>query len=148
MSYTNLKYHIVFSTKQRRPLIESTLLPRLQEYVGGIVRELDGKLLEANGPEDHMHLCIQAKPTIAVSDLVGKIKANSSGWVHKTFPHLRDFAWQDGYAAFTVAQSGLSILSKYIHAQQEHHKKQSFQEELIALLKLHGIDYDERYIFV
>jgi REP element-mobilizing transposase RayT len=146
MSYTSLKYHIVFSTKERRRLILPDVLPRLVEYVGGIARQRKARILAANGPEDHLHLLASIPPTMTVSDFLRDIKSNSSSWVHETFSGLRIFGWQDEYAAFTVSQSAIPQVTEYIQNQQEHHKTMTFQEELIALLKRHEIEFDERYI--
>jgi len=146
VSYANLNYHIVFSTKERRPWIGGELRERLPEYIGGIVRNLEGHLVAANGPEDHIHLAAVTSPKLAVMEFVKRIKANSSGWIHKEFPGLSEFAWQDGYAAFSVSRSVLPRVVQYIEAQREHHRKTTFKEELIALLKRHGVEYDERYV--
>ncbi len=143
MSYTSLQYHIVFSTKERRPFINAELRGRLIEYIGGIIRGLNGKLLEANGPEDHLHLAVSASAQSGLADLVRK---NSSRWVHETFNNAKDFSWQDGYAAFSVSHSAMPKVIEYIRQQQEHHKQTSFQEELVALLHRHEISFDERYI--
>jgi putative transposase len=146
MSYTNLKYHIVFSTKHRRPFLQPGLRPKLTEYIGGIVRDLKGSLLEANGMEDHLHLAAMVHPTCAISTFLREIKGGSSQWVHQTFPDLRDFDWQDDYSAFSVSQSVLPAVLQYIRDQQEHHRKMSFEEELIALLKKHKVDFDPRFL--
>jgi len=146
MSYTNLFYHIVFSTKERRALLTDELLPRVIQYIGGIIRQLKGQLLEGGGISDHVHLAVTIPPTSTVGDFVGTFKANSTNWIHKTFPGLATFSWQDGYAAFTVSPSAMARMKQYIRSQQEHHRRMSFQEELMALLEKHGIEYDERYI--
>lgn len=101
-SYTNLLYHIVFSTKQRRPLITPECELRLYEYIGGTLRGLGGVSLELNGAADHIHLLAKLRPDSAVSDVLRKLKANASGWMHDVFPVLKDFSWQRGYGAFTV----------------------------------------------
>jgi len=147
MSYISLKYHLVFSTKDRRPLITPEVLPRLTQYIGGIVRELGGQMLAGNGPPDHFHIATILDQKRALMDVLSAVKANSSGWIHRTFPQLGDFDWQDGYAAFTVSQSGIAQVVRYVEGQQEHHKKMTFQEELVALLKKHEIPFDERYIW-
>ncbi|MDY7009522.1 MAG: IS200/IS605 family transposase [Planctomycetota bacterium] len=146
MSYTNLFYHIVFSTKNRRPFLSDDVLLRACQYMGGITRKLKSQLLLANGVSDHVHLATMVHPTIAIAEFIGKVKSNSSGWIHDTFADLRDFDWQDGYAGFTVSPSVMPKVKQYIRSQPEHHKKVSFQEELIALLKKHGVEYDEKYI--
>ena len=144
MSYTCLSYHIVFSTKDRRPMLDAGLLPRLVKYIGGILRQQEGQLIECNG--DHIHLVACLSPKVAIADCVKELKCNSSGWVHDTFPDRQDFAWQDGYAAFTISRSGVDDVVGYVRNQQSHHKKMSFREEVIALLRRHGIEYDEKYI--
>ena len=146
MSYTSLHYHIVFSTKARKPLLKPDILPRLTSYLGGIAREKQGRLIAANGSTDHIHLVVNLHPKTALADFIRTLKTNTSRWIHQTFPDMLDFAWQDGYSAFTISYSGLSQVIRYVEEQQEHHKKLSFQEELIALLKRHKIEYDERYI--
>jgi len=144
----NLQYHIVFSTKQRRPLLSPPdRLARICEYIGGILREQDARMLAANGAPDHVHLAVIIDPTLAVADVVRVVKANSSRWIHETFPDMRDVSWQDGYAAFSVSSSMLPKVVAYIRAQADHHKRMTFEEELIALLDRHGIEYDKRYIF-
>ena len=146
MSYTSLTYHIVFSTKDRQPQLVPELLPRLVKYLGGIIRSQEGQMIEANGPEDHIHIVASMTPKFALADCLRDFKANSSGWIHDTFSSLRDFAWQEGYAAFTVSQSAVPKVVEYVRNQQQHHRKMTFREELIALLKRHGIKYDEKYI--
>ena len=142
MSYTSMNYHIVFSTKDRRPFLQGDSFSRTCQYTGGIIRELGGVLLSSGGQPDHLHLAAVVPPTMAVSDFVGKVKANASGWLRQTVPDLRDFRWQDGYAAFTVSLSALPDVRRYIEGQGEHHKKLSFEQELMTLLDKHGIEYD------
>jgi REP element-mobilizing transposase RayT len=146
MSYTKLQYHIVFSTKERRAFLTDALRPRLIHYLGGIIRNLDGTLLEGNGPDDHLHLAAILHPAKAVSDLMRDVKARSSAWIHETFADLRGFAWQDGYAAFSVSHSAMPDVIAYIRAQQEHHRRMDFREELIALLRKHEIEFEEKYL--
>ena len=146
MSYTSLFYHIVFSTKDRRALLRDDTLQRTCQYMGGIARKLDGQLLLADGMPDHVHLAAEIHPSLAVASFIGRVKANASGWIHETFPDLRDFQWQDGYAAFSVSPSVLPAVKEYILRQAQHHKTVSFEEELVALLRKHGIEYDERYV--
>ena len=146
-TYTNLLYHVVFSTKERRPLINDDLAPRLIQFTGGIIRERKGKLLAMNGSPDHMHLLGMFVPKMAVSDMVRDIKSLTSAWVRDVFPNLKQFAWQEGYSAFTVGKSNLDSAMAYIGNQQAHHKKKTFDEELIELLERAGIEYDPRYLF-
>jgi REP element-mobilizing transposase RayT len=146
MSYTNLNYHIVFGTKDRRPSIGAELLPRMMKYLGGIIRELDGCMIEANGPEDHLHIVAALGPGLAVSDFLRTIKTNSSKWVHDTYAGKGDFGWQDGYSAFSASHSQLSAAVEYVRGQQAHHQKMTFEQELIALLKRHEIKFDPKYV--
>lgn len=146
-TYTNLLTHIIFSTKDRVPCLDADLKPRLFAYMGGIIRELDGTALIINGPTDHVHILAMLSPKHSISEIVGKVKANASGWVHREFPNHRAFAWQTGYAAFNVSHSTKQPVFEYIAGQEEHHRKVSFKEELVAFLKKHEIQYDERYVF-
>jgi len=148
MSYTSLHYHIVFSTKERVAYLNQDLIPELRKYTAGIVRNHEGRLLNLNGPENHVHLLAQLTPKMAIMDVVRHIKGNTSKWLSQKFPNLKAFSWQEGYSAFTVSQSGLPKVMCYIDDQIEHHKTMTFQEELISLLKKHRIDYDERYIWL
>ena len=145
-SYTNLLYHIVFSTKDRRLLITSEYEPRLYDYIGGTIRSLGGICLELNGAEDHIHLLAKLRPDRAVSDVLRDLKANASGWMHDVFPSLEHFSWQRGYGAFTVSQSNVEEVRLYIAKQKEDHRTFSFRDEFIEFLKANGIEYDERYV--
>jgi putative transposase len=146
MSYNASYHHIVYSTKGRRASFDADEMARLCEYTAGIVGNLKSRLHIANGPADHIHLVVSIDPTISLADFVRTVKTNSSRWIHETFPKLQDFAWQDGYAAFTVSHSGLDKVIAYVRSQQEHHRKLSFEEELALFLKKHAIEYDERYV--
>jgi len=146
-TYTCLLDHIIFSTKERAPFLDEGLKARLFPFMGGIVKELGGVALSINGPKDHVRMLVSMPPTIALSEFVGKVKANSSGWVHKTFPQHHVFKWQVGYSAFSVSVSQKQTALDYIANQEEHHHKLSFKEELISFLEKHGVDYDERYVF-
>lgn len=146
-SYTSLHYHAVFSTKDRRPFLQRDWEDRLHAVMGGIVRERRGVLLAAGGAEDHIHLLLRTHPSQSVSDALRDIKCNSSQWIHRTIDGLSAFGWQDGYAAFTVSLSKLPEVKRYLANQQDHHRKTSFKEEFLKLLDVHGIDYDERYLW-
>ena len=145
-SYTNLLYHIVFSTRDRRPLITPDYEVRLYDYIGGTIRDLGGISLALNGAEDHLHLLAKLRPDRALSDVLRKLKANASGWMHRVFPRLDNFTWQRGYGAFTVSQSSAREVSKYIARQKEHHQKTSFRDEFITFLIANQIEFDEQYI--
>ena len=145
-TFTNLLFHIVFSTKHRAPFIREPLRERLYGYMGGILREEGGILLEIGGIPDHVHLLARLKADCSVAEAVRTIKSGSSKWVHQTFPERADFAWQTGYAAFSVSESQVGAVRRYIKNQEEHHARLSFKDELIALLQKHGIEFDERYL--
>jgi REP element-mobilizing transposase RayT len=145
-SFTNLLYHLIFSTKDRRPIITLDYQPRLYDYIGGIIREVGGISLGINGVEDHVHVATKLRPDKAVSDVLRVLKCNATGWMHDVFPALEDFSWQRGYAAFTVSQSNLDHVRRYIAQQKEHHMKVSFRDEFIQFLKANQIEYDERYV--
>lgn len=146
-SYTNLIYHLVFSTKDRRPLITPDRQDRLYDYIGGIIRGLGGISLSINGMDEHAHVLTKLRPDKAVSDVLRDLKSNSSGWMHDVFPEAADFAWQRGYGAFTVSGSQISAVQKYIADQKIHHSKQSFEDEFVGLLIKNEIDFDVKYLW-
>jgi putative transposase len=145
-AYCNLLYHLVFSTKERRPLIAETMKPRLQEYVRGILKNEGGELLELDGVADHVHLLVRLHPAKAVADAPRVIKANSSMWANQTYRRGPTFAWQEGYAAFTVSESQMPRLLSYIRNQEKHHWQLDFRSELVQLLRRNGVAFDERYL--
>jgi REP element-mobilizing transposase RayT len=145
-TFTNLLTHIVFSTKDRVSTIRPELKSDLHAYMGGIIRNLEGQALIVNGMADHVHLLVWLPPTVAIAEALRVLKANSSRWVHES-QGRRTFAWQAGYGAFSVSHSNTSVVVKYIQEQEKHHRRISFQEEFLALLKKNNIAYDERYIW-
>jgi len=145
-TFTNLLFHIVFSTKDRTPSIHEELRERLYEYMGGIIRGERGTLLEIGGVPDHLHLLVKLKSDMAVAEMVRLIKSNSSKWVNESTNPTGRFEWQTGYGAFSVSESQAKKVRQYIQTQESHHAKVSFRDELITLLKKHGIEYDERYL--
>jgi putative transposase len=146
-TYTNLLYHLVFSTKNRIPLISEALQSDLYEYIGGIIRGEGGTLLEIGGMPDHVHLLVKFKPAKSVSEMLNRIKAKSSKWVNDEKLKVRKFGWQDGYAAFSVSESQVDPVRQYIQGQEAHHMRQSYQDEIRALLARHGVEYEERYLW-
>ncbi len=143
-SYCNLLYHIVFSTKGREPWLTALIRPRVHEYLGGALRDEGGVALIINGTADHVHILAKLRQDKAVSKLIGEVKANSSGWISRTFQEAGAFAWQEGYGAFTVSESQAVKVRRYIETQEEHHRKVSFLEEYRRLLEAHGLQLDER----
>ncbi|MBI5760890.1 MAG: IS200/IS605 family transposase [Planctomycetales bacterium] len=146
-THTNLLYHLVFSTKKRLPMITDAIEAELYKYLGGIVRGEGGILLEVGGMPDHVHLLVKLKPTIAVSDMLRLLKANSSKWVNEEKLKYRKFGWQDGYAAFTASQSQGDKVTKYIRNQKQHHRTRDFKTEFVALLERHEVEYEKRYLW-
>jgi REP element-mobilizing transposase RayT len=118
----------------------------LYKYLGGIVRGEGGALIEVGGMSDHVHLLVRLKPTIALAALLRHAKANSSRWVNDRHARARKFGWQDSYAAFTVSESQKPRVVRYIRDQREHHARVEYQAEMLALLKRHAVEYDERYL--
>ena len=146
-TYTSLHYHIVFSTKHRERWITPDIEQRIWAYLGGIARENKMKPLQIGGVEDHIHLLLGAPSTMAPAKAAQLIKGGSSAWIHTEFPALRDFAWQDGYGAFTVSKSHLADVTAYIQNQRQHHQSKTFKEEFVTLLERHEIEYEERYLW-
>ena len=146
-TFTFLGMHFVFSTKNRVPLLGNTICERLFPYIGGIIREIGGKLIEINSMPDHIHFYAYMPKTVSVSKFMEIVKANSSKWIHGSFPNNEKFGWQDGYGAFSVSKSAEDTVIQYIRNQQEHHCKKTFQEEFIEFLNKHGVEYDENYIW-
>lgn len=146
-SFACLHYHLIFSTKNRVPLLVGDLPERLYAHVGGIIRNERGALLAAGGMPDHVHLLVSLHRESAVSDVVRQVKSRSSRWIHEIAPNLAGFAWQAGYGAFTVSYSQIGTVRSYIAAQQEHHRRSTFQEEFLAFLRRHHIEFEERYLW-
>ncbi len=146
-TYTSLHYHCVFSTLSRKNLIPQDTLVRIHAYLGGIVKNIGGYPITIGGTANHAHLLITLPGAIAISVAVGKIKSNSSKWVHENFPVMSEFAWQEGYGAFSVSRSNIHAVAQYIADQEEHHKTMTFKEEFLTLLKKHDIEYDQQYIW-
>ena len=146
-SYSSCLMHYVFSTKNRRKTISSELRERLWPYLGGIARENDMKALAVGGTDDHVHILVSLPATVSVSKAIQLIKGGSSKWIHETFPFHADFAWQEGYGAFSIGTSGVKDTMRYVDAQEEHRRTKTFEEEYLAFLKKHDIEYDERYVW-
>lgn len=146
-TYTNILIHALFSTKDRQPWLKAEVKAEIFSYLGGTINELGGQSLLVNGPVNHVHMLFVQPPTLSIADLMGKVKASSSGWVKKRWRERHYFGWQTGYAAFSVSKSQVERVKRYIEQQEEHHRKVSFQEEVLALLKKHGVEYDPRYVF-
>lgn len=143
-TYSQNHLHIVFSTKERIKIIQPSMQPKLWAYMAGIARNHDFLVLANGGMEDHVHLLIQLPPVLALAKAVSLLKSNSSTWMKD---HALDFSWQEGYGAFSVSASNLPAVKRYIANQEKHHRKITFEDEFVALLEKHGIDYDPRFVF-
>lgn len=145
--HISLLVHFTWSTARREPWLEANMHDDLYAYIGGIMNNKKAKLISAGGMFDHVHLFASLPSTISVADFVNAVKSNSSRWLHESFSQLRNFAWQEGYGAFSVSKSEQQSVVKYISNQEEHHRKRTFKEELITLLDKHEVEYDERYLW-
>ncbi len=144
-TYLSLYYHLVFSTKSREPRIVSSWRSNLHKYMAGIVEGLGGQCEIIGCTADHVHLLVRLRATHTLADFMRELKKASSIWVHEDLQD-RAFAWQEGYAAFTVSASAADEVRRYIENQEEHHRDRSFLEELKIMLQRSGVKYDERYL--
>jgi len=140
-TYANNFVHCVFSTKERRPLIPTARTAELYAYLGSIARGEGFSLISAGGTANHIHLLFVLPASCALAHALQKLKGSSSRWMGD------GFAWQEGYGAFSVSPSRVSVVKKYIENQEEHHRKRDFEQEFVTLLRNCGIEYDERYVF-
>ena len=146
-TYTNLFFHIVFSTKERKQFLTKEVRDELYLYISGIAKAKNFQIPIMNGTDDHIHILTILKPDISISKAVQYIKSGSSKWIHERFPKLKIFSWQEGYGAFTVSMSQVEKTKKYILNQENHHKKMDFIEEYRKLMKINNIKFDEKYLF-
>jgi putative transposase len=146
-SLSNIIVHIIFSTKNREPLITEFIQTRLHAYMATVVRNLNGECYRAGGVSDHVHLATRLPRTIAICKLVEIVKTSSSKWMKKQSTDLNGFGWQHGYAALSINPDGVPGLCQYIERQAEHHHKVSFKDEYRKLLRGYGIEFDERYMW-
>ncbi|MFT3686982.1 MAG: IS200/IS605 family transposase [Phycisphaerales bacterium] len=148
MSHTfhQLRYHLVFSTKDRQALIQESWEARLHAYFGTVLESKGAGLIAVGGIEDHIYLLMWAKPVHAPAELVNTLKANSSRWISETFG-AREFAWQTGYGLFTVSHSVTPSVVEYIRGQREHHRRFTFQEEFREMLRRHEMTWVEEYVW-
>jgi len=139
--------HLIFSTKNRAPLLTAAVRPELNSYLAGILRHWDSPAIVVGSVEDHVHLLFCLSRNHALSKVVEEVKKSSSKWVKVKGPAFAEFHWQNGYGAFSVSQSNVPAVRAYVERQEEHHRKVTFQEEFRAFLKRHGVEYDERYVW-
>lgn len=146
-THTSLYCHIVFSTKYRVASIGASWEQRLHSYLGGIVRGVNGTADAIGGTEDHVHILARLRAVHRLADVIRDLKSNSSKWVHEIVG-IPFFGWQDGYGAFSVGKSQLEGLKQYIRDQRSHHRRKTFQEEYLELLRLNGVEVDEKFLWV
>jgi putative transposase len=144
-TYLSLHYHLVFSTKDRQSFIDPDWQERFHEYLGGTVNGLGGKSQCVGGVADHVHLLVGLKATHCLADFMRELKKASSSWVHDKVGR-NDFAWQEGYGAFTVSPNAREGVQSYIANQEEHHRVKSFREEFVEFLEKAGVEYDPKYL--
>jgi REP element-mobilizing transposase RayT len=147
-SLANVLLHIIFSTKNRAPLLKSKdLREQLEGYMVGTLKNIECPSIITRTVEDHLHCLCQLSRKISIARLIEEMKTESSKWLKRQSPSLQDFYWQAGYGAFSVSQSNRDQVKIYIANQEEHHRKVTFQDELRALLRRHNIEFDERYVW-
>ncbi len=146
-SLSKILLHLVFSTKRRQASIPSDLSKDLHAYIAGTCRALGSEAYRVGGTEDHVHIACTLPRTMTVSKLLEETKKTSSSWFKGQDTRCHDFSWQAGYGAFSLGQSQLPSLIRYIDNQQEHHRMKSFREELLELLQRYGVEYDERFLW-
>jgi REP element-mobilizing transposase RayT len=146
-TYANVLLHVVFGTKDRVPTIRDSFRPRLHEYLGGVARAEFGRALAIGGTDNHVHGLLSIGTDLSIGEVLSKWKSLSSGWLHKTILDAAGFAWQTGYGAFSVSQSNAAKVVEYIRNQAQHHKRLTFEEEFLALLRRHGVPFDAAHVW-
>jgi REP element-mobilizing transposase RayT len=146
-TYTQIHIQLVFAVKYRKRVLDKAWRAELFMYITGIIKNHGHKLLSINGIEDHVHILIGMRPVEALSTLVQEVKKSSSKWINDQHRAPRSFRWQEGFSAFSYSMDALPNVIRYIENQEEHHRKKTFKEEYVAMLKEFEIDFDDRYIF-
>jgi REP element-mobilizing transposase RayT len=143
----SLLVHLIFSTKNRADLITPDVEPDLFAYLSGIINHHESRCLAAGGTSNHVHLLVSLSKNFALSVVVGDVKRSSSKWLKTKGARFRNFAWQDGYGAFSIGESNVEALERYIARQKEHHRRRTFESEMLSLLERYGVKYDEEYLW-
>ena len=146
-SLSSVLIHLIFSTKNREPFITPSIEPELFPYMAKIFRELKSPSLAINEMPDHVHVLFSLARVITIADILEEVKTETSKWIKTKGPEFRNFHWQRGYGAFSIGQSQVEEVKRYIHNQKEHHRRVTFREEYRQFLKAYGIEYDERYVW-
>jgi REP element-mobilizing transposase RayT len=142
-----LLVHVIFSTKDRAPLLTAEIREELYPYLATVVRNAECECFRVGGVADHVHIALRLSRTVTMARLIQELKASSSQWLKEKSPALKNFSWQRGYGAFSVGPADLESLRTYIANQEEHHKKRTYQEEYRAFLVKYGVDFDGRYVW-
>ena len=146
-SLSNVLLHIVFSTKNREPLVDELIEPEVHAYLATVCKSIGCPAHKIGGTDDHVHIACTLSRTVPISSLVQEIKQDSSKWMKTCGEKYRSFAWQNGYGAFSIGQGQLEHLRRYIANQRAHHRRESFQDEFRAILGRYQVAYDERYVW-
>lgn len=146
-SLSSILIHLIFSTKHREPFITAEIESELHPYMAKIFRELKSPSLTIGGTYDHIHILFSLGRVIAIADLVEEVKTNTSKWIKTKGPEFKNFHWQSGYGAFSIGQSSVAAVKRYIRNQKEHHRRITFQDEYRKFLKAYKVDYDERFVW-
>jgi len=146
-TYSRILNHVIFATKNRLPTIDESFRQRMYEYLSGVARQEFGRAINIGGTENHLHGLISLRTDVSIAQAMREWKSLSSGWVHETFPGHLDFCWQEGYGSFSVSESKATDVIRYIEHQAEHHRVQTFEEEFVAFLKRHHVEYDPCHIW-
>ncbi len=146
-SLSKVILHVIFSTKNREPWLNSDVRPRMHAYLATICRDVDADFVHVGGVADHIHIVTTLPRTLSQAQLIEQIKKTSSKWIKALDVRYRGFFWQRGYGAFSVSPSQLDSVVEYVDKQQGHHRRRTFQEEYRELLHKHGVDFDERYVW-
>jgi REP element-mobilizing transposase RayT len=146
-SLSKVIIHIIFSTKDREPLLDPEIRPRMHAYLATVCRDLGGEAYRVGGVSDHVHIVTTLPRTLSQADLIEHMKKTSSKWIKGLAPKYGDFHWQRGYADFSVSPSQLDGVLDYVSNQEEHHRTRNFQEEYRDFLRKHEVEFDERYVW-
>ncbi|MCL2117854.1 MAG: IS200/IS605 family transposase [Planctomycetaceae bacterium] len=146
-SFAKFIAHVVYSTKNREPILAEPIRQDLYNYTAGILNTVDCMTLGIGGTSDHVHVLVQMSRTMTLAKMVEEMKRGTSRWIKTRGTNFQWFSWQGGYGAFSVSESQLTLVKQYIANQEEHHRKKTFQDEFRTLLKKHNIAFDEKYIW-
>ena len=146
-SLSSILIHLIFSTKNREPFLTPEIESELYPYMASIFNEMKSPALIINGTSDHVHTLFSLSRVVTIADLVEEVKTSSSKWIKTKGRRFRNFHWQSGYGAFSIGQSQVPTVKRYLRRQKEHHRRVTFQDEYRQFLKAYEVEYDERYVW-